>query len=364
MELWYPQDRGRLWSFGNARRLFATTPKIYKVGYVFSVPETGTIISAGFNLTEVANSKPIKIGLEIPVESILAPGGGPPGSTDDLYGGCDFAAIAAPAAGWNEADFATPAEAVAGDIIALSIQFTATEGDLNLGGAFPLDFVNSAVSRAHGFPTAYYVYGTHVNRSSSFAPMLSLKYSTPTGEKYFHVHNALPITGAGHFDLWDDANNERGNVFRPPVDMIVKGIYFIGQILHYAPFKLVLYNSDGDELIAKEVQTMVFHSPGYPYSWYQFGFPEVDLSEGQAYYLTIKQNGVEGSGTPHIYLGYFDVNTAALMGAMPGGDYIYGVKRPAAGGAWTEEPTRRYRIGLIADVPGAQPGNFAHAAIG
>lgn len=367
MEIWYPLDRGRLWGVGNARHLRATSPKTYKVGYVFTVPKTGQINSVGFVLTEVSGVQSITVALEVPIESTGSTGGGPPGSTDDFYGSSAAGVIASPAVGWNQVDLATPATAVAGDMVAMSIKFTSTEGDLYLGGCIPLDYNNTAVTQAHGFPQVYMVHGTQVSRSSNFAAPISVKY-----DDWIHIPGSMPITLGSYLDIWGDTDNERGNLIIPPATFAIKGFYFVGQVLGYAPVKFTLYGKNEGELASIEVETLFFHTPPNN-SWYQLTLPEKDgavvqISKDGEYYLTVKQNGTTAFLNPHINVPYFDVGAEAVMGGMPEGARVYGIKRPAAGGAWTEEKTRRYRIGLIADFPTGYPpsgggGNYAHTSL-
>jgi hypothetical protein len=364
MELWYPSDRRGHVQYGDCYQLAVGL----KVGYTFTIPKTGDIYRAGFYISSIVDGQDLSCLLENP-KIVAAGGGAPPGATDDPYGDCEAGVISGYGTGWNEVEFSVPAEAVVGDKCSLSLKFDSAIGQITLGAAWDYDTPTANGLETSQFPYIYSVIEGFPDPANelvskwSYFPILALDYGGVSSPDWVYVRGCLPIVGADLFDLYGNASNERGNYIVPTANLIATGIYVIGAINASPPFSVNLYDAAGNVLSTHSNQYAISGASPNLYQYYEFSIDDVSIGPGPGYYLSLKQTG-NGPLHPNgdLKLAYYDFDSADIVSAMPESDTIYGVKRPAAGGAWTTETTRRYRIGLICKGGGGA-GNYAHSSM-
>lgn len=298
-----------------------------KIGFILQIPTTGNITKVGFATGTVTTGDTMKVG----IYTVDATTGDP---TTTAYGGMVAGTVAIADTDdnvWKLATLGTQCSATAGDLVAVVIEFNSyVAGNLNitrnavttLGGNIPYtdSFVAAAWAKSGGWPNVTLEYG---------GTYYSIPGVIPSSAISARAYN----TGA--------ANDEGGNLITLPFKCRAAGIWFYGGIVGGLTVKL--YNTDGTTVMAStalDKDQQVATSNGLRQAL--FATPQT-LSAGSAYRTTILAAGASSE-----VLYDFTVDTAAAMGAWPGGTSVIYTTQDAGGG-WAQTDTRRALIGLLID---------------
>ena len=314
------------------------------VNPVFEIPETGTVIGAGFRTMTVTTGATIDITLEgidaatgLPDATPLANATGTAiiANTDDNlwitdgYGG---------GTAWGNVSVTR------GQKVALCIaQPAASPGSMQVATLKAPVF--------GGFP--YYttnISGTPA-KAGTVLPVLGLEY---TGGIYYQICGGLYLPASvisAH--SWDnnDATTEYGAKITVAMATRACGVSIGGEFDKGTDILIDLYSADGTTVIAStgtvDTNIQISYSGGAGDSPYtlQFTTP-VELAAGAIVYVGIKPQGSAFT----VDMQYSGANDTALMSAMPGIGNVIKVSRATQGtGAWTETTTHEPFISLICD---------------
>jgi hypothetical protein len=174
----YP-DANRLMGAGTLSTLAALTISApgQRIGCVLSIGRSGTIDKIGVYLKAVATSAVCRMGLYT-VDSSGRP-------TSTPYGGSTHATFTPTAAGFYEVTLPIGANASAGDIVALVVEFDAAAGSVTLG--------MSTGAYSPGFPTIVQYNGTQWVNLAGVA-LASVRFNDGTYADVFTVGVAPPMS--------------------------------------------------------------------------------------------------------------------------------------------------------------------------
>lgn len=314
-----------------------------KCAFVFQVPKSGTQDRVGFHVRLVTTAQTLRVGLE----TVDAATGAPTGTQ---YGGSAVGTQAAPVAGtFYEVTLATPATAVAGDIIAVVIQFDATVGNVQIGHIDGLAGGNRAgVPYINAFTTVW-------TKHLSGTPVMSVRYNDAS----YEFIGALPF--AGRQDVFFNTGStpdEIGNYFTLPAPVRVTGVRVL--VVAANNMDIVLYEGS---TVLRTISVDSDVTAGSMEYDLRFSTP-VTLSAGTVYRIVFKPTTAS-----NINMRELIVLSAGMMNMVPGGTDWYKTSRTDAG-AWTEDTLRRvWGTGLLIDqiddgVGGGAGGLLTHPGMG
>lgn len=312
--------------------------------FVFHVPKSGTINKIGFRTRSVVVSDALAVGLYDVDTATGFPVIASP------YKGMVAGTVAVPAAfTWHTVTLSTPASnVVQGDTVAVIFSFPAyVAGNITI-------VTGPVVGNRYGLP--YTVQYTAAWAKTAAAPICTVEYSDGS---YAVAPGVLP--DANNI-LWaynaDTAGaDEYGLRFTAPCNMRVSGWW--GYILPGAASEIVLY-SGTTQLAAATLDNDITQASGTANQLLGQFPASVDLVAGQQYRLTLRPS--DGVANSNLY--YLVTPSAAAMAAMPMGTDAYGTSRLNLG-AWTDLPTYRPQIGVVAshvddDVIVISPDRITH----
>jgi hypothetical protein len=177
-------------------------------------------------------------------------------------------------------------------------------------------------------------------------PAVFFRYSDGSYGKSLDLQHGTYSGGTMHSG---STPNERGAVFQVPTSVRTVGASWLGS--NRGGDAVVTLYSESDQVLAQAAMPGAFLSGQntrltHRVTW---GSP-VTLHANTTYRLTIRP-------TTTTSVTYFlaGVPSNEAMDQLPGGRLWYGTRR-TFGGAWTDEPTRRYTLGLVLDgVAGGKP---------
>jgi len=178
---------------------------------------------------------------------------------------------------------------------------------------------------------------------STTGPMVFFRYSDGSYGK------SLDLPHGTHGWSTMSSGSERGAVFQVPTSVRTVGAEWLGSDAD-GDVVVTLY-SDSDQVLAQAAMPSAFlsgQSAARPHrvTW---GSP-VTLQAHRRYRLTIRPT--TGAAVRFFWS---EAPSNEAMEQLPGGRLWYGTQRKF-GGAWTDEPERRYTLGLILDgVAGGKP---------
>lgn len=179
-----------------------------RVAAIVQIPKTGNISHIRFRLATVTTGQTLRVGM------YTVDGSG--NATTTAYGGMASGTVAVANADDNVTKLvtlSTPAAAVAGDVVAVVIEFDGTVGNLNLG----------ALSLAgKDFP-----YGAHFTSSwanTTNIPAITLRYDDGTHPVITGVLPAAETVATVSINLNSATQDEIGNVFTAPAAVRVCGV--------------------------------------------------------------------------------------------------------------------------------------------
>lgn len=291
-----------------------------KFASILKVPKTGTIDRLGFSTRFVTTPQTLRVGLE------TLSSGDPSGSQ---YGGSAVGTQASPASfTYYEVTLATPATAVAGDDVAIVVQFNATVGNLEIASGEKWGNQN--------FPYTDHYTGSWSKQGDH--PVGHVRYSDGTYPNIGFIPAAdMPYIGFNSGTTPD----ERALKFKLPVPARIRGIWArLGT--GTGNFDIVLYDENGTTLATKSVVAANAFSTGNDPHRIIFNAP-VSLRANKFYRISLKP-----TTTNNVELGAFTVNSASYLDSFNGGQNFHLSTRTDAG-AWTDTTTNRPGIELLFD---------------
>lgn len=328
-----------------------------RIGYVIPVPKAGTLDWFEWRTGTVGNNP--DNGMRTSFQTI-DPATGFPDTTQDQFVDTTgtFSSNVWQVPSGVMTDDGTPGgvkrTVVAGEMLGCVIDFVGFVAGDSLGVArFTLSGKIDNLYTADGSSGAY--------AKSTLMPLLALKYADGTYAEF--PLNVSPVSSAGFLGTPFNSGStpdERALRFQVPVSMRVRGCWLWVDI--DAAADVILYDN------ADNVLTSISLDPdqrgGTSANLVYVTFPaQVTLSASTVYRLALLPTTVTNV---NLFAG--DVNTAALMAAVAGGEELYLSTRTDAG-AWTDTDTTRPLMGLILDGiddggGGGGGGETSHVSFG
>jgi hypothetical protein len=321
-----------LWSNATGTTGFVIDAANKQAAIIVPVPRTGTITAVAFRTITVTfgGGSALSVGLE----TVSTADGNPTGTA---YGGSAAGSQSGVVANtWYEVTLATPANANAGDLVAIVIKFSAfTAGDSVLIG-------RGATSSSQPTPVIPYhdLYnGTSWTKSTN-SPYTTLKYQD--GDAYSPIPYCMPNAPATAAFNSGSANDQRALKFQLPMSARVVGWWaplatvaggdFEVDLLDSSSTVLATHSYDGDQVGATGAYASGFFNAPVTLqanTWYRLVFKATTATN-----LTIYECA-PGAG-------------AGAMLALPLGSNAYRSIRSGTG-AWTDATGSRPVCGVLID---------------
>ena len=293
------------------------------IAAILAIPRTGEINRVGFNASGVTGNPPAyNVGL-VTVDTSGNP-------TTTAYGGSASTTHDFTATGWVWVTLATPANGVAGDIVAVRVWPTATAPNASNYAAIRRSYTIPGDPRLPHFGayTTAWTLGTGFGAAAMYT----------AGDV---VLPAIASIGSGSYDV-DSTPDEIGCLFSLPVNAMcvgMGGIHAAGVAAD--DFAVNLYASDGSTKLATvSVDTSQVNGLAAQSAvWYPC--VALPLQAGLGYRLTYAP-----STAADLQLAEFTVNEVASREWFPEGARWQRTERTDAG-AWTETPTRLPMLFLV-----------------
>lgn len=313
--LWGPGSLGAVNTFSAAQSGLALSGASRGVGWVFSVPQDGTISQVGFLTTGKAGT-PVAHAVGVyTVDSSGRP-------TTTAYGGSTAGAITPTAAsGWTWVTLGANATANAGDWASVQIYPTGAADISNY-----IQVAYEAIGNLGGV-SMYNNSGWLPNGVGTSA--LAIKYAT-SGTVY-----GLALASATvHVQLRSNTTpDEAGCVFTLPADMTCYGAKIHAHAAGWgssAAVDVVLYNGAGTAIATSSITDKDFVDDVAPINVY---WDAVSLTASTTYRLVVKPTvGTNGD----VYIPKWTFDAAGSMAALPCGDAWQYTSRTDAG-SWTDD---------------------------
>jgi hypothetical protein len=308
----------------------------YRAGCVIQAPRSGNVTKIGFLCDATSPSSAI---VEARMETIDATTGFPTGTLlhSTAYGSVSLSA----GTQWYTATLQSPETVTQGAMFAIVFRFTT--GSLTNANIHAV----SSASCPQEFP--YVVGNTGSWLKYQHAPICALEYSL---SGYEVVQGAWPVKAVANTSFNNSGTNQRGLRVKLPFPAQVVGAWVWADLDGDAALKL--YNnvtpSSPAELASVSIDKDYRYGTTYGRQVYYFNNPVV-LNQDAEYFLTLNPS----SGTS-VILNEVEVNAAALLDGMDGGQNLHLVTR-ATSGAFTATTTKRPMMGLILDQ---FPGNLGY----
>lgn len=313
-----------------------------KYAFVIQVPKTGTLDKFEFRVGAVTfdAASVLRASLQTP-----SPTTGEPDETQDEYR--DITSLTAnfwivPGLMTSDGtDGGAKRSVTEGDLLACVVEFqTFTTGD-----TVAVSITSKAnIGGAYNYPYNTVKLGGSWTKQSAVQPIVALKYDDGS----YAYTGALPASAINVIG-WASGStpDERGLIFQMPFKCRVCGA-FCRAILSGAggTMDLVLYDSDGSTplitySIDRDIQEAITS-----YRWRTFKFATTAiLTVNTNYRLVLKPTSAVANS---VGLADFEVNAAAILNAVPGGQSWHYTERTDAG-AWTQTTTKQPMMGLLID---------------
>jgi len=312
-----PQINNRL---GNMALLDASAKK---VGLRFYVPRSGSMRHVTFRTGTVTVSDTLKVTIQT-----LASTGHPSGTS---YGGSGSATISGLASNtWYAVTLGTDATAVAGDFVAVVIEFNSyVAGNLSIAG-FNVNPNNDP-------------YPSHFTSSwaalTTWCQLFSVGYSDDTYYPIYGVLGGEPSIGTVA------RGNEFGLRFKLPYSARLNG--FVAQIAHGSagPYLWTLYDSANATLTSLTINTSTSIQTSERVSY--LGIAGKTLTANSIYRLALV---FPDTSTAVVTFPRILVATTSALGALDGGtEFQYTFRSSVGAGAFTDFPTMGAAVGLELD---------------
>ena len=298
-----------------------------RAAFIAHPPKLGSIRDVIFNLRIVTTPDPILVSLQ-GVDPAGLPNGVAEQSGTVPESECKV--------GWVTATMS--ADRVVTDLtepLAVVIELSPyVDGNITVGGNNGMQVVT---------PTALPTTARHGRNNTS--PVVFFRYSDGSYGKSLDMQYGMHSEGTMHSG---SSTNERGAVFQVPTSVRTVGAEWLARDTD-GDIVVTLY-SDSDQVLAQAAMPSALLTGQNAYRRHRvtWGSP-VTLQANTTYRLTIRPT------TTAVRYFWSEAPSNEAMEQLPGGRLWYGTRRKF-GGAWTDEPTVRYTLGLILDgVAGGKP---------
>lgn len=313
-----------------------------KASTIFVVPKSGTITAIGFMTGAVTTPQTLRAGL------YTLDASDDPSTT--AYGGMVAGTQTSPAANtWYEVTLGTGATATAGDVIAATIDWNATAGNLE---------IRQIAGNSGGIAQCALPFNTHYtaawSKQSTTIPCVAIKYSDGS---YAEIPMTLPVTAiTQRYFNSGSTPDERGMKFTLPAPMRLAKFWLYQRISDVQDWSFVLYNSASTALLTQTLN----HSIGAGGRLKVFELStKQSLDAGSVYRAVIKPN----TTTSDFYVHDMSFNAAAMLGVFGGGQDFHSTER-TDGGAWTDTTTERPLMGFVFDQLDDGAGGGGSSGVG
>ncbi len=319
-------------------------------GGVFEIPKTGNISKIGIRAWNVSQSDTLKISLQ----TVDTATGRPTGTLihADAYG--TQASLSAGTAYWVslQDDIAV----TRGTKVAVVVEFNSyVAGDLEI--------VRSITNVGNtDFPYTFTFLGS-VWALTNTIPNFGLEYDDGTIES---ISMMLPAAATSTIS-WDTNDNpdRRGLRFSVPYNCRMSGIFALLDL--DADADIEIYDSDGVTIIPDSTISMDANLRGGTGGKYRYRnlVTPIELTKDTFYRIII--HPTTGTNIALYALDVTDDGASEAMNAIDGGINMHGTYcngPPTVEANWTQEPTRRYLIGIILDqLDDGMPYNIVGGAV-
>ena len=304
---------------------------LYKFAIITGAPKTGSIRKVHWRTTNIttAGADPLDIRIET-VDAAGLPSG-------TLWGtNTNIPYTLGAANSWQVSDALT-ADAVITDTDVL-IAIVISNPVANFSN-FQMASIVSAMAGSAGRPyQAMFTTGWAVQ---NVVPVFALEYSDGSIE---YIPGAWPIEEFTSATVSNATTpDEIGFRFQVPFRARARGFWMVKRCSSNADLDIVLYDAAGTQALVKSFDADLFRAPMSSEILEEHFDGTLILEPGTVYRLAYKSTTAV---TGEVF--YMNVNSAALMNAMPGGADAYWTERSAAG-TWTDITTRWPLMGVHLD---------------
>ena len=311
----------------------------HRIGQVFSMLETCTITKVGIRINACASAVTSRLGLYT-VDSSGNP-------TTTPYGGSNYGTFTPAANTYSEVTLGTSCSAVAGDIVALVVDFDSSAGDMFLSA-------NNGTSYSHGLPYSVKYDGSSWARSPFGQLYAGHLYTSDDGGRFLATR--FPAIWAAVDTIHHNSSStpdEHANKLTLPFACRVSGLWCLISPGGGADFNAVLY--DGTTVLESvSVGSLQVRASGADIKFIMFDTP-VEVEGGDIVYASIVPTTTTSLTTQKANL--FAAGAATTLGFGPNDCRATRTNS----GAWTDDATTIMAIGLILDQlsDGSGGGGFS-----
>ena len=333
-----------------------------RIAFIFRVPKTGTLDKFEWHSSDsTLNAASV---LRLSFQNVDLATGFPDATQDQFRDQSTLTSF-----GWNApglmtsdgTDTGTKRSVTVDDLLAAVIEFqTFTAADSVRWRKMVTPYSFQGIFGAFPYPASFFasVWAT----VAETMPFMALKYSDGT---YAQLNDWVLPAGTGSTVINTTTFNngstpdERGLFFQLPAPVKVGGAWWRADLDGNADY--VLYDSDGTTVLASSSLDLNVRGAAKAGNFFIRHTP-ISLTASTNYRAVIKPTSVTNLSTYD-----FDVNAAALLDAVAGGQNWHYTSRTDAG-AWTQVTTKRPFMGLLVtaidDGAGASGGGMRLAGRG
>lgn len=306
----------------------------FRIGWVFPIPETGTIDKLGIRIHTAATPQTCRLGL------YTVDGSGHPTTTS--YGSSVYGTFTPAATTFSEVTLGTSASATLGDIAAIVLEFDSTAGDL-----FATALAGSSNQAGYTFQCGYFdkYNGTSWTKATVLPPAMSIHYTDSGG--FYGDCGGMGVTAAATTGTFKSGTNpnEYGLQFVAPFSCRVRGVWHTFGLAAAADYSINIYSGttaiatqavDGDATSAITTSAMGLH---------YFATP-ISLTAGQTYVASV----LATQNTSNLTFRHSPMGAAGMISGSGAGRLATAGLVTRNGGAWaSNDETKLPQIGLIID---------------
>lgn len=293
-----------------------------KAGFIFQIPKAGVIAKVGWLTGTVTTGADI----DVRMETIVAANRFPTGTLIAAGANGVQTVLDADDNKWFMTPLGTPPTVTEGQLLAVVLHMeNASPGNLNIAIGQSVTFILNmpyVVTALPGFVT------------KQAQSLMVLEYDDGSYAA-IEGHRVDKANAESNFNL-NSTPDEKALKFKLPFPVELSGLFGLMELDGLCDF--VLYEADDTIL-----ETLVWdsHRRLFTQQWAFFRFTQThSLAKDTVFRLSMKPSTTTNVRTPVL-----ETDTAAIMGAMPGGaDFSYSER--TNGGAWTDVTTKRPTISL------------------
>lgn len=324
--LWIPQHFTGTGSVPGMGASFTFNGAGQKFGWVFQAPKAGNIRKIHFLIGAVTAATDI----DVRIETVSTTDGNPTGALWASNTNTTLPAASLAANTWTiSPQLAADATVAKGDMVAAVLVPTGTPN-------LVLSQYVTGVSGSTRLPYGASFNGTSWSKSNSLS-VVAIEYSDGT---FAEMPQTFPISAINTHVFSSSSNpDEYALRFMLPFTARIAGIWCMAST--DGDFELVVYNGT-TALSSTAFDKDIRQGTGGGVHYFRLAQP-VTATANTVYRVAIKPTTTTG-----LTLFSMDVNNAAIMAQLPGGQNFYHSTR-VDGGGWTDAATRRLFMGLMID---------------